>query len=204
MGLYRDQILPRVVDRACRIPQIDERRDRVTAGLHGTVLEVGFGSGLNLRHLPPETERLLAVEPSTTALRLAEDRIAASDVPVEVVGLDGQRLPLDDASVDTALCTFSLCTIPDVDAAVRELHRVLRPGGTLHVLEHGLSPVESVARWQHRLTPLQRRLAGGCHLDRRIDRILADGGFDTSGIVNDQLPGARLMGYLYVGVARRI
>lgn len=199
---WDQQVVPRMVDKTCGIRAISEVRTRVVDGLAGEVLEIGFGSGLNLPHLPASVQRLLAVDPALTGRRLAARRLAASEVPVEFVGLDGQQLPLDTASVDAALCTFTLCTIPDAGRALREVHRVLRPGGTLHFLEHGLSPDRSVAGWQHRLTPIQRRVAGGCHLDRPIDELITTSGFEITSLRNEYLRGPRPVGYLYLGVAR--
>ncbi|MFC6707554.1 class I SAM-dependent methyltransferase [Flexivirga alba] len=157
-----------------------EARQRVCAGLHGEIAEVGFGSGLNLPHLPAAVTQLYAVEPSRLSVRLAEGRIAAATARVQVVGLDGQRLPLADGSVDAVLCTWSLCTIPDPVAAVREFRRVLRPGGQFHFVEHGLAPDEEVQRWQRRLDGLQQRLVGGCHLTRDIPQILRSGGMELT------------------------
>ncbi|MDA8291201.1 MAG: class I SAM-dependent methyltransferase [Actinomycetota bacterium] len=177
MALYRERVLPHLVDLACGSPALGRWRAEVAAGLAGTVVEVGFGSGLNLGHYPPEVARILAVEPAATARRIAARRIAAARVPVEHVGLDGHSLGLDDASCDAALSTFTLCTLRDPMAALAELRRVLRTGGKLHALEHGLSPDPSVARWQHRLDPLQRKLADGCHLTRDPLAMLRDAGF---------------------------
>jgi ubiquinone/menaquinone biosynthesis C-methylase UbiE len=143
------------------------------------VVEIGFGSGLNLPAFPPEVELVYAVEPAATARRIAEARIAASHVRVEHVGLDGQAIPLPDASCDGALSTFTLCTIPDVEAALTEVRRVLRPGGRFHFLEHGLSPDEGVARWQHRLEPIQKRVADGCHLTRDPAALVRAAGFEV-------------------------
>ena len=140
MGVYRDHVVPRLVDVACGATGFDRWRARATEGLTGRVVEVGFGSGLNVPHYPPEVDVVLAVEPAAVARRLAEQRVAGCPVPVEHVGLDGQQLPLDDASCDAALFTFTLCTVPDPALALSEVHRVLRPGGTVHFLEHGLSP----------------------------------------------------------------
>src|SRR4029453_151677 len=148
MGLWVEAILPRVVDRALRTPELDARRARTLAGLRGQVLEIGFGSGLNLRHYPPEVERGLAVEPSHRAWRLAQPRMREGAPPVERIGLDGARLPVPDGALDAVVSTFTLCTIPDVTAALSEIRRGLRPGGTLHFLEHGRAPEESVRRWQ--------------------------------------------------------
>ncbi|MBN2622208.1 MAG: class I SAM-dependent methyltransferase [Acidimicrobiales bacterium] len=203
-AFYEHQVLPRVIDRVCGVGEIGDLRARVAEGLHGDVLEIGFGSGLNQPHLPATVRRVLAVDPAVTGRRLGARRLAASDIPVEFIGLDGEDIPLPDESVDSALSTFTLCTIPDVAVALREVHRVLRPGGQLHFLEHGLSPDVRVAKWQHRLTPLQRRIAGGCHFDRRIDEIVADAGFEVVSLDNHYLKGSpRTPGYLYEGVARK-
>ncbi len=188
MSLYADRLLPHLVDRAMANKALHPLRRRAVEGLAGEVVEIGFGTGHNLPYLPETVTRLLAVEPSALSVRLAGHRIAEVPFAVEVVGLDGQRLPLADASADAVLCTFSLCTIPDPVAAVREMRRVLKPGGQLHFVEHGLAPDASVQRWQHRLTPVQRRVAGGCHLDRDIPRVLEQGGFAVSLLERSYLP----------------
>lgn len=178
MSVYRDNVLPRLINRVMDDANMREIRQRVCAGLHGEVVEIGFGSGLNLPQLPTTVTTLYAVEPSEVGVRLAQDRIAAATTDVQVVGLDGQRIPLPDASADAVLCTWSLCTIPDPVAAVAEMRRVLRPGGALHFVEHGLAPDEKVRRWQHRLNGLQQRIAGGCHLTRDIPQVLRAGGME--------------------------
>ena len=169
VGVYRDQVVPRLVDRMCGAAGFDRWRARAVDGLSGRVVEVGFGSGLNVPHYPDTVEVVLAVEPAPVARRRAEPRIRAFPVPVEHVGLDGRDIPLDDATCDAALITFTLCTVPDPALALSEVRRVLRPGGTVHFLEHGLSPESSMARWQHRLEPMQRRIAGGSALDQGSD-----------------------------------
>ncbi|MDJ0768311.1 MAG: class I SAM-dependent methyltransferase [Ilumatobacter sp.] len=177
MGLYRDHVLPRLVDRACGTAELARWRAQVTAGLSGTVVEVGFGSGLNMPAYPPEVTLVYAVEPADTARRLAARRIADAEIPVEHVSLHGESIELDDDSCDGALSTFTLCTIPDVGQALSEIRRVLRPGGRLHFLEHGLSPDAGIARWQHRIEPAQKLFAGGCHLTRRPVELVAAAGF---------------------------
>ncbi len=177
MGVYGEHVLPRIIDKVCGLKATDPLRERVCAGLRGQVLEIGFGSGLNVPFYPAAVDGVTAIEPADVGWKLAAERLADSSVPVERAGLDGQSLPLDDDSCDTALTTWTLCTIPDASAALAEVRRVLRPGGTLHFVEHGLAPDEKVQRWQHRLEPLQKRLVGGCHLTRRIPEMITTAGF---------------------------
>jgi ubiquinone/menaquinone biosynthesis C-methylase UbiE len=177
MGLYGEHVLPRIVNATCGLKTVDPLRRRVCEGLEGEVLEIGFGSGLNVPFYPTAVTRVAAVEPSDVGWKLADKRVSASRVPVERSGLDGQSLPFPDDSYDSALTTWSLCTIPDVAAALSELRRVLKPGGTLRFLEHGLAPDESVRRWQYRLEPMQKRLCGGCHLTRPVVDLLTSAGF---------------------------
>lgn len=177
MGIYAERVLPRLVDWTCGSPGMERWRAKAIDGLHGDVVEIGFGSGLNVAVYPAEVTTVWAVEPSERAREIARRRVAASAVPVEHVGLDGQHLPLPDDSCDAALSTFTLCTIPDPMLALAELRRVLRPGAKVHLLEHGAAPDESVARWQERIEPWQKRFAGGCHLTRDAPAMLAEAGF---------------------------
>jgi ubiquinone/menaquinone biosynthesis C-methylase UbiE len=176
MSLYDDHVLPRIINVAMNTKENRKIRSRVCAELTGDVVEIGFGTGHNLPFLPRAVTSLRAVEPSDLGVRLARTRMADSTVPVEVVGLDGQHLPIDDDTADSLLCTWSLCTIPDPVAAVAEMRRVLRPAGRLHFVEHGRAPDESVRKWQRRLEGIQQRVAGGCHLGRDIPAILEAGG----------------------------
>jgi SAM-dependent methyltransferase len=177
MGLYGERVLPRILNAACGSKAVEPLRRRVCAGLAGDVVEIGFGSGLNIPFYPPTVSRVAAVEPSDLSWKLAGRRLSATTVPVQRSGLDGQLLPFADDSYDAALSTWTLCTIPDVAAALRELRRVLKPGGRLHFLEHGLAPDEAVRRWQRRLDPLEQRIAGGCHFTRPIVDLLTSAGF---------------------------
>ena len=182
MWLYDQQILPRLINIACGSKDLRPLRERVCAGLSGDVVEIGFGSGLNVECYPAAVERVTAVDPSGLGWKLASQRVAASPVPIERSGLDGQSLPFDDGRFDTALTTWTLCTVPDAVGALQELRRVLKPGGTLHFLEHGLAPDENVRRWQYRLDPIQRRLAGGCTFSRPVVRLLSEAGFTITAI----------------------
>jgi len=203
VGFYDDQILPRFIDVALGNKRIGKLRERALESLSGTVVEIGFGSGTNVPHYPAAVERVYAVDPALVGRKLAAKRLAASHVPVEFVGLDGAVIPLDDASVDNALSTWTLCTIPDVDAALRELRRVLRPGGQLVFLEHGLSDDPKLARRQHRFNPIQKRIAGGCNIDRDHRALIAAAGFDLERVENFTISGPKMMGYMYAGTARK-
>jgi len=204
MGFYGQQILPRIIDRVLDGGEFTEIRSRVASGLTGEVLEIGFGSGLNVPHYPSDIKRVLAVDPATAGRKLAAARIAASTVPVEYVGLDGALLPIDTGSIDHLLITWTMCTIPDLDRALSEMHRVLRVGGQMHFVEHGRSPDPKVAQWQDRLTPFQRLWAGGCHLNRPIDRMIEGAGFTLNRLDNFYMKGPKPMGYLFEGLAIKV
>jgi len=203
MGLYGDQILPRAIDLMMRGGELAAARARAAAGLEGEVLEIGFGSGLNIPYYPAGLERVRAVDPAAVGRKLAARRAAACAVPVEYVGSDAQALPVADASVDSVLSTWTLCTILDAAQALAEIGRVLRPGGSFRFVEHGLAPDAKVARLQQRLTPLQRRAFGGCHLNRRIDQMVAAAGLELTRMDTYYMKGPRALGYTFEGVAVR-
>jgi len=202
VSLWGRQLLPRVINACNNSPHTQQIRGRMCAGLAGEVVEIGFGSGLNVPYYPAAVSRVLAVEPSDVGWGLAARRVAASPVTVERIGLYGQALPLADHSVDAALTTWTLCTIPAPQEALAELRRVLKPGGRLTFIKHGLSPNSGVATWQHRLDPLQRRIAGGCRLTLPVLRVIEDAGFVVEQVENEYEKGApRPIGYLYEGTA---
>lgn len=177
MSLYERWILPRVLDVAMSFPPLDDERRACLSGAHGKVLEVGFGTGRNLPFYPPEVERVVAVDPSGESAQLARQRIAAARFPVEYVRLAGENIAAPDHTFDCVVSTFTLCSIPDPTSALRQMRRVLKPGGRLLFVEHGLAPDAGVQRWQHRLNGVQGALFGGCHLNRDTPRLLTSAGF---------------------------
>lgn len=201
LGLYRRHVLPHLVDRVLGGPGWERWREATTDGLSGTVVEIGFGSGLNVPHYPDEVTQVYAVEPALRARRLAERRIADSHAEVRHVGLDGARLPLEDDSCDGALSTFTLCTIPDVESALAELRRVLRPGGVFHFLEHGLAPEPGMARLQRAIEPAQKLFADGCHLTRDPVRLVTEAGLTLKDVESRYAGGRGPWTYLTLGVA---
>ncbi len=188
MSIYEDSIVPWLIDVCCTSALFTDARRAVTADLEGTVLEIGFGSGSNLPFLPAAVTRLLAVDPALRGRKLARKRLAKSACPVDFIGLDAQQIQLDDASADSALSTFSLCTIPDPVSALREVKRILKPGGRLYLLEHGRSPDVGVWRWQERLNGVQRTLFGGCHINRDITALVRAAGFTLETCHADYMP----------------
>ncbi len=204
-GWWERHVVPRLVEKALGSGDVRRERAAVCEGLSGRVLEVGFGSGMNLPHLPAGVTSLDAVEPSDLGWSMSAERRATAPMPVSRVGLDGQHLDVEDAAYDAVLCTFSLCTIPDAALAAREMARAVRPGGTVHVLEHGSAPDPRVRRWQARLDPIERAVAGGCHLTRDPVALVAAAGLEVGGVTQRYLPGPAVSrpwtyGYRFVAV----
>ena len=203
MGFYDERILPNLIACACGARPIEKHRRAIVPQAEGVVLEVGLGSGTNLPFYDAaRVERVIGVEPSAGMRVKARRAIARQAVPVELLDAPGEALPLDDNSVDTVLLTFTLCTIPDAPAALAEMRRVLRPGGKLVFLEHGLAPDAGVARWQRRVEQVWKRIGGGCHLARPMDRLIAQGGFRIDRMEADYTPRTpRIAGFVYRGLA---
>jgi ubiquinone/menaquinone biosynthesis C-methylase UbiE len=202
VGFYGEQILPRATDLMLGNREFAKLRREACAGLHGAVIEIGFGSGLNVPCLPPAVTELWAVEPSATARRIAAKRVSASPVTVQEAGLDGERIDATDDRFDGALSTMTLCTIPDASAALAEIRRVLKPGGEFHFCEHGRAPDEQIARRQDRWNGMQNRFAGGCNLNRDVVGLLTAAGFEIEALRNFYLKGPKPWGYMYLGRAR--
>ncbi|EGD55328.1 class I SAM-dependent methyltransferase [Gordonia neofelifaecis] len=203
MGFYSDQVLPRIITKTCGMPAMNKLRRRTCEPLAGEVVEIGFGSGFNVGQYPEAVTRIAAVEPSDSGWGGGGERIAGADIPIDRSGLDGQHLPFDDDSFDSALSTFTMCTIPDLPLALAELRRVVRPGGTLAFLEHGRAPEPGVRRWQRRLEPMQKRLGGGCHLTRDIPALLAEAGWEIAELDSFYGAGPKAFAAFSLGWARR-
>lgn len=202
MSFYQRHVLPRLLHLAMRQQALLPFRERVIGAAEGRVLEIGVGSGLNLPLYGPAVRTVTGLEPSPELLRMARERAAGAPIPVEFLEALAEAVPLENASIDTVVTTWTLCTIPDASRALAEMRRVLKPGGALLFVEHGRAPEPSVARWQDRLDPLWRRAAGGCHLNRKIDDLIAGGGFRIDTLANTRLPGPRTHTFLYEGRAR--
>ena len=200
---YDRHILPLALDFACGLPMVGRQRQLVVPLAQGRVLEVGIGTGLNMRYYDKSRiTKIVGLDPALELHPLARERIAQAGLEVELLGLSAESIPLPDASFDTVLITYTLCTIPDPLAALREMRRVLAPGGQLLYCEHGRAPDASVQRWQERLQPLWGKLAGGCHLGRDIPALLQAAGFQLPDLHTGYLPGPRPMTFHYWGVAR--
>jgi ubiquinone/menaquinone biosynthesis C-methylase UbiE len=205
VGMYRDHLLPRVQNKVMDRKDLRAVRSRVCSVLSGDVVEVGFGTGLNAPHYPDVVQRIAAVEPSALCMRIAQPRIAATSTKVELAGLTGERLDLPSEEFDAALSTWTLCTIPDVDAALAEIHRVLKPGGKFHFVEHGRGPDADVARWQARIEPAWKRIAGGCHVTRNISGLIEEAGFRLDSVQTYYMEGEpKVFGYTFEGIAFKV
>jgi SAM-dependent methyltransferase len=204
VGIWSRHVLPRIIEVACGTPAVAALRREVIPLASGRVLEVGMGTGHNLRwYDPSKVERVIGLDPAEEMLERARRRSDTAPFPVEHLALEGERIPLETASVDTVVVTFTLCSIPDVATALAGMRRVLRPGGLLVFCEHGRAPDASTARWQERVTPAWRWAFGGCHLNRDVPALLRDGGFAVERLDTGWIAGSpAIAGFCYRGVAR--
>ena len=204
VGAYERWVLPRLIDLAMRNKEATRYRKKVIPQATGNVLEVGIGSGLNLPFYGPGVRHLYALEPSPELRRMAGRRTGEAGFGVEFLDRSAEEIPLERASVDTVVTTWTLCTIPDAARALAEMKRVLKPGGTLLFVEHGLAPDARVQKWQHRLNPLWNRIGGGCNLDRKIDDLIARSGFRLGKLETEYIKGLKPMSFTYSGWARPV
>ena len=204
MNFYNRRVLPTLINLAMTRDDVTRLRAAHIPAAHGVVLEVGIGSGLNLPFYTSAVTRLYGIDPSAELLAMAREKTAAVPFPVELFNRDAERIPLADASIDTVVVTWSLCSIPNAADALRDMRRVLKPGGTLIFVEHGLSPDPGVRKWQNRLTPFWRVFAGGCHLNRKMDDLVRDAGFTIAELHTEYVPGPRALAFMYEGRGRKL
>ena len=202
-ALYDRHVLPHLIEYACGMGAIMKTRAQIVPQAEGRVLELGIGTGLNLSFYDPtRVHSVTGIDPAAEMHHRARQRAATLNIPVETVALELDEIQAERHSFDTIVCTYTLCTIPDVDAAFREMRRVLKPGGRLLFSEHGRAPDADVARWQDRLTPAWKPFSGGCHLNRDIPQLIRAGGFAIGQIESSYLKGPKPMTYVYRGWAR--
>jgi len=202
MSFYQRYVIPRLTHLAMRQKQLLPFRQRVIGAAEGRVLEIGIGSGLNFPLYGGAVTSVIGLEPSSELLGMARPRAEAASAPITLLDASAETIPLDSGSIDTVVTTWTLCTIPNAVQALGEMRRVLRPGGALLFVEHGRAPEPGVARWQDRLDPMWSRLAGGCHLNRKMDDLISGSGFRIEALENTRIPGPRTHTYLYHGHAR--
>jgi ubiquinone/menaquinone biosynthesis C-methylase UbiE len=201
MGFYQDQVVPLLTNLSMRNKHLAAYRDRVVPAATGRVLEVGIGSGLNLPRYSAHVQQVIGLEPSPKLLNIAR-LVGRQSFPVDLIEGSAEEIPLEDASVDTVVTTWTLCTIPDADNALRQMRRVLKPGGRLLFVEHGRAPDPKVVWWQDRLTPIWKRIGGGCHLNRPISSLIEGAGFRLERLKTSYMPGPKPMTFMYEGSAQ--
>jgi ubiquinone/menaquinone biosynthesis C-methylase UbiE len=201
MGFDEKMVLPRLLDLAMRNSRLADYRQETIRAARGVVLEIGVGSGLNLPLYAAVVDRVFGIDPSPELLDHARKRMADALVPVTLVRASAEQLPFVNADFDTVVMTWTLCSIPDPSAALAEMRRVLKPGGRLLFVEHGLSPEPGIIRWQRRLTPCWKRIGGGCHLDRKMDDVIRAAGFRVDTLKTGYMRGPKTWTFLYQGTA---
>ena len=202
MGLYQDHVLPLLIHLSMRQRNLAAYRARVVPAAQGRVLEIGIGSGLNLPYYGTAVEQVIALDPSPKLLAMAREAARRTSIPLELIENSAEAMPLYNRSVDTVVTTWTMCSIPDVQRALGEMRRILRPGGRLLFVEHGRSSDVRVRRWQDRLTPVWRRIGGGCHLNRAVSELIENGGFRIERLETGYMRGPKPMTFMYEGSAR--
>jgi ubiquinone/menaquinone biosynthesis C-methylase UbiE len=202
MGFYHDRVLPLLIDLSMRQRRLADYRHHVVPAARGRVLEVGIGSGLNLPLYGADVSQVIGLDPSSKLLTMTSKKVGSARIAVDLVEGSAEAVPLDDRSVDTVVTTWTMCSIPDIERALREMHRVLRPDGRLLFVEHGLAPQPGIRWWQDRLTPLWKRIGGGCHLNRPIATLIEHAGFKFERLATGYMRGPKPMAFMYEGSAR--
>jgi ubiquinone/menaquinone biosynthesis C-methylase UbiE len=201
MSFYSEHVLPHLINLSMRNRELQPYRERVISHAVGRVLEVGFGSGLNLPFYGPRVQEILGLEPSARLTAMAQRAVAHSEAPVIFIASSAETIPIENRSIDTVVTTWTLCSIPDAARALAEMRRVLKPAGQLLFVEHGLAPEDDVRKWQHRLTPMWKRISGGCHLDRPIGKLIEGAGFRMRELQAGYMKGPKPLTFMYEGQA---
>ncbi len=201
MGFYDKFILPRVLDLACSAPPMKKLRNRYVSVARGKVLEMGIGSGLNLKYYGSEVQSITGVDPALELTNIAQKRVMEIDKPVDIIGVSGEQIPCADDMFDSVVCTWTLCSIPNPQAAVQEMRRILKPDGKIIFVEHGLADDQRVAKWQRRVEPFWKPVAGGCHLTRRADTLLKENGFSLDQFESGYEQGPKFATFMMHGIA---
>lgn len=203
MGWYTNNILPTLIESGCSQPLLMKLRAQYVPQAQGRVLEIGIGTGLNLSYYDKERVRLTGLDPAAELTGRAEQRAEELKLPIDMLGVSGESIPAEDKTFDALVCTWTLCSIPNVTAALKEMRRVVKPNGKLFFIEHGAAPDAKIARWQHRIEPIWKRIAGGCHLTRAADELIMDAGFDIAEMDSGYLPGPKIATFMTHGIAVR-
>lgn len=202
MGFYSNVIFPRMMNKVMDNPFMEEQRRQLLRDVSGEILEIGFGTGLNLPNYPDQVRKITVIDPNAGVRRIAQKRIDASPIEVESKMLSGENLPMEDQSFDTVVCTWTLCSIPDAEAALREVKRVLRPEGRFFFVEHGLSDNAAAVKWQNRLNTIWGKIGDGCNLNRPIDQVVQGEGFKIPALERFEMPKTpKFASHTYKGIA---
>ena len=203
MGWYDRTVLPKLIEAGCSQKLLMRLRAQYVPQAQGHVLEIGLGTGLNLEYYDKDQVQLTGLDPAAELTGLAAERAQALDLPIAMLGVSSESIPAEDATFDNLVCTWTLCSIPNVAGALQEMHRVVKPGGKLFFVEHGAAPDAGVAKWQRRVEPVWKRFTGGCHLTRKADELIQDAGFRLESLDSAYLPGPKIASFMTHGIAAR-